>query len=69
MFNDRLRNTRYHSIFYRDNFHKMVNALIIMTIVMLILIAAIIYIILFAPPPQYYATTTVGKIIPMIVKS
>lgn len=68
MFSDRLRNTRFQSIFYRDNFYKMLNALIAMTIIMLLLIAAIIYVILFAPAPQYYATTTQGKIIPMTVK-
>ena len=66
MVGDRQRIARYHSDFYRDNYHKMLRWLLMSSFVMLLLIAAIIYSILSTHPSQYYASTTEGEIIPMV---
>jgi hypothetical protein len=55
----------FQSDFYRINYHKMLNAVIITSFIILLLIGTIIYLILFRAEPNYFATTTNGLIIPM----
>lgn len=66
MIGDRRQQARFHSDFYRDSYHKILNALIISCFITLLLITWIIYLILSISEPQYYATTTSGQIIPML---
>lgn len=65
MIGNRERQARFHSDFYRDKYHKLLNALIFSCFIILILIAAIIYHVLNQHAPDYYATTLGGQIIPM----
>jgi hypothetical protein len=65
MIGDRQQQARYQSIFYRDSYHKILNALLYSSFLILILIAVTIYLILFQSPTHYYATTLGGQIIPM----
>lgn len=60
---------RLQSDFYRDQYRKVLNWLIMAVFIMFALIAAIIYFILFQPTQAFYANTTDGKILVMpIVK-
>lgn len=65
MITERLRSPRYHSDFYRDSYHKVLNGLIISSIIIIMLIAAIIYFILFRAEPNYYGTSLGGQLIQM----
>ena len=65
MLGRRQQNARLQSDFYRDQFHKMLNWLIISVIIMFILLATVFYLILFKPSVAYYANTTDGKILDM----
>lgn len=65
MITDRLRNPRYHSDFYRDNYYKMLNGLVVSCFIILLLIAAIVYFILFRAEPNYYGSSLGGQLIPM----
>lgn len=66
MIGDRRQQARLQSDFYRDSYHKILNALIISCVIILLLIAAIIYLLLYQAPVHYYATTLGGQIIPML---
>lgn len=65
MLGDRDRQGRYQSDFYRDNYHKLLNLLILSCVIILMLIAAIIYFLLKHHEPTYYATTLGGQIVPL----
>ena len=54
--------TLYQSIFYRDNYHKVLNWLIVEAVLILCLILGILFYIFFVPPTHYYITTTSGQI-------
>jgi hypothetical protein len=54
--------TLYQSIFYRDNYHKVLNWLIVEAVIILCLILGILFYIFFVPPTHYYITTTSGQI-------
>ncbi len=56
---------RLKSDLYRDNYHKILNILILESIIILLLMIAIVYFVFFQPLPKYYATTSEGKVIPM----
>jgi hypothetical protein len=58
---------RLQSDFYRDNYYKMLRAVLVSVIIIFLLIVAIIYFVLFNNPPQYYGTATTGQIIPMVL--
>lgn len=66
MIGDRQQQPRYQSDFYRDYYHKVLNALIYSCLLIVILIGAIIYLVITHPSPKYYATTMGGQIIPMV---
>ena len=51
--------------FYRDNYRRVVIALLLMILVNIALAGVLIYQITHPAPPQYFATTTEGKIIPL----
>ena len=53
----------YQSIFYRDNYHKMLNWLLLEAVIILGLIAAILLYVFFVPATHYYITTTSGQIL------
>lgn len=65
MIGGRMEQARFKSDFYRDNYYKLLNAIIVSCVIILLLIGAIIYLILFHPEPSYYATSLGGQIIPM----
>jgi intracellular multiplication protein IcmL len=56
---------RFQSDFYRDNYRKLLVALILSIIALVCLIGAIIYVVLTQPKPEYYASTLSGKVIRM----
>lgn len=65
MLGSREQQARFQSDFYRDNYRKVLIALLVSCFVILLLIAGIIYLVLFHPAPHYYSTTLSGQIIPM----
>jgi hypothetical protein len=52
----------YQSIFYRDNYYRILNWLIVEAVIILLLIATILFYIFFQPATHYYITTTSGQI-------
>lgn len=56
---------RLQSTFYRDQYHKLMNILIVCMLIMFGLVAAIIYDVLHKAPLSYYANTTEGEILDM----
>lgn len=65
MIGSRQQQARFHSDFYRDKYHQILNGLIFLSSIILVLIIAIIYFIVAQPPTRYYATSLSGQIIPM----
>jgi intracellular multiplication protein IcmL len=61
-----LTQVKLRNEFYRDNYRKIVGALLICIFIIFILIGGITYIITNPPQPQYFATTTNGRIIPLV---
>lgn len=51
--------------FYRDNYRRVVIALLMMLLVNIILGSILVYQVTHPAPPQYFATTTEGKILPL----
>ncbi len=52
--------------FYRDNYRKVVTALLLSVFIVFILVLAVIYVVLNPPEPKYFATSTDGRIVPLI---
>ena len=52
--------------FYRDNYRKVVIALLLCIFIIVILTCSIIYIITNPPEPRYFATTNDGRIMPLV---
>lgn len=65
MIGNRQQQAKYQSDLYRDNYHKILNALMMSCFIILLLILGIIYFILTQTSPNFYATTLNGQIIPM----
>lgn len=65
MLSSRSANARLQSDFYRDQYRKILNWLVVSVIIMLLLTCAIIYLILFEPLQKYYANTVEGRILSM----
>ncbi|OGT59806.1 MAG: hypothetical protein A3E85_02080 [Gammaproteobacteria bacterium RIFCSPHIGHO2_12_FULL_45_12] len=53
------------SVFYRDQYHRMLRWLIASIAIIYVLLAIMIYILWTLPEPMYYANTTDGKILLM----
>ncbi len=66
MIGDRERQARFQSDFYRVQYHRILNAMLLSCVIILGLIATIIYLILHETEPNYYATTLSGQIIQMV---
>ena len=56
---------RLHSLFYRDQFRKILRWLIGAVLIMFALIGTIIYLLYSQPVQTYFANTTEGKILPL----
>ena len=65
MLSPRSANARLQSDFYRDQYRKILNWLVVAVIIMLLLTCTIIYLILFEPIQKYYANTIEGRILSM----
>lgn len=51
--------------FYRDNYRRVVLALLLMLLINIILLGTLLYQVTHPAPPQYFATTVEGKILPL----
>jgi hypothetical protein len=65
MLSPRSANARLQSDFYRDQYRKVLNWLVVSVVIMLLLTSGIIYLILFQPIQKYYANTVEGRILSM----
>lgn len=64
--NEGLDLVRLRNEFYRDNFRKIVGALLLCILVLIILVSALIYIVMNPPAPKYFATDESGRITPLV---
>lgn len=63
---DALVVVRNRNDFYRDNYRKVVAALLFCMLIMLILGSTLVYLFMNPPPPRYFATSVDGRITPLI---
>jgi hypothetical protein len=54
---------RVHKNFYRDNYRKGINILLVLSVVVVVLIAATFYVVVHRPDSNYYATSSDGALI------
>ena len=66
MAEDPIQVVQLRNDFYRDNYRKVVGALLLSAFIILLLGGAIVYIITHPPAPQYFATSVDGRITPLI---
>jgi intracellular multiplication protein IcmL len=57
---------KHRSDFYRDNYRRVISALLMSIIIIALLAAALFYITTHPPVPQYFATTIQGRITPIV---
>lgn len=57
---------KHRSDFYRDNYRRVISALLISIVVIAVLVSALVYIVTHPPSPQYFATTIQGRITPLV---
>lgn len=65
MAEDALELIKLRNNFYRDNYRRVVGALLSMILINIILVSVVFYQILNPAPPQYFATSTDGRITPL----
>ena len=63
---DALETIRLRNNFYRDNYRKVVSALLVSVIAVIALTCAVVYLVMNRPAPTYFATTDQGRLIPII---
>ncbi len=63
---DALELIRLRNNFYRDNYRKVVTALLVALIAIIVLVCGIVYLVMDRPAPTYFATTDSGNIIPIV---
>ncbi len=63
---DALQVVKLRNEFYRDNYRKVVAALLLSFFIILTLAGALFYIITHPPEPRYFATSNDGRIVPLI---
>jgi intracellular multiplication protein IcmL len=63
---DALQVVKLRNEFYRDNYRKVVLALIFSFFVMIILASALFYIVSHPPAPRYFASSSDGRVIPLV---
>lgn len=66
MAGDALELVRLRNNFYRDNYRKVVGALLVALIAIVALVGAVVYLVMNRPSPTYFATTDSGRIIPLV---
>jgi intracellular multiplication protein IcmL len=63
---DALQVVKLRNEFYRDNYRKVVAALLLSFFILLTLSAALFYIVTHPPEPRYFATGSDGRIVPLV---
>lgn len=66
MTDDAIEAVRLRNEFYRDNYRKVVGALLISILIIFVLVGGVVYVVSNPPAPQYFATTSDGRIIPLV---
>ena len=69
MLGTRYQVAKLHSLFYRDQFRRLVRWLFVELFIMAVLVAAILYYVFFPAHQMYYANTTDGRVLPMVGES
>ncbi len=62
MVDDAVELVRLRNNFYRDNYRRLVSALLVLLVIIVMLIGTIFYQIINRPEPRYFATTVDGRI-------
>ncbi len=62
MVDDAVEVVRLRNNFYRDNYRRLVGALLILLVIIIMLIGTVFYQIMNRPEPRYFATTVDGRI-------
>lgn len=62
---DPLQMVRMRNNFYRDNYRRVMSALLACLLIIVLLLGVIFYLINHRPTPKYFATNAQGKIIPL----
>lgn len=57
---------KHRSDFYRDNYRRVITALMFSIVLIAVLASALVYIVTHPPVPQYFATTIQGRITPLV---
>jgi intracellular multiplication protein IcmL len=65
MADDPVELVRLRNNFYRDNYRRLVGALLFLLAIIVILVSTIFYQITNRPEPRYFATTVDGRIMPL----
>ena len=65
MVDDAVELVRLRNNFYRDNYRRLVSALLILLVISIVLVGAILYQLVNRPEPRYFATTVDGRIMPL----
>ena len=65
MVDDAVELVRLRNNFYRDNYRRIVGALLFLLVIIIMMIGTILYQIINRPEPRYFATTVDGRIMPL----
>ena len=65
MVDDAVELVRLRNNFYRDNYRRLVGALLLLLVVIAMLVGTVFYQIKNRPEPRYFATTVDGRIMPL----
>ena len=65
MIGKRYEQPKFYSDFYRNQYHKMLRRLMVLSVFILFLTLGVMYYLFYPEAPKYYASTTTGQIIPM----
>jgi intracellular multiplication protein IcmL len=65
MVDDAVELVRLRNNFYRDNYRRVVGALMILLVIVVTLVGVVFYQIANRPEPKYFATTVDGRIMPL----
>jgi intracellular multiplication protein IcmL len=65
MVDDAVELVRLRNNFYRDNYRRVVGALMVLLVIVVTLVGVVFYQIVNRPEPKYFATTVDGRIMPL----
>ena len=65
MVDDAVELVRLRNNFYRDNYRRLVSALLFLLVIIIVLVSTILYQVMNRPEPRYFATTVDGRIMPL----